>query len=80
MKSNYENTLAIMRNSLQLKSKLQELTGNVELYYEKTFQILRNTSKLRFTIPLRAGAVLGAVVRYRGVRFWVRVLVRSKKH
>ena len=32
------------------------------------------------TIPLGAGAVLGAVVRYRGVRFWVRVRVRSKKH
>ena len=29
------------------------------------------------SIPLRAGAVLGAEVRYRGVRFWVRV--RFKK-
>ena len=32
------------------------------------------------SIPLRAGAVLGAVVRYRGVRFWVRVRVRFKKN
>ena len=31
-----------------------------------------------FTIPLGAGAVLGAVVRYRGVRFWVRVRVRVR--
>ena len=32
---------------------------------------------LIYTIPLRAGSVLGAVLRNRGVRFWVRV--RSKK-